>query len=116
MTSDGRVIGDIEMWLARWLAPSEGSAHHAIQRTTCADCQRQAPFVELQFLVKSFDVGYTLENVNGVGILGNGAMAAHVKKEHNEVTCRLIFNRSRRAPFPIPFGLIDDHPAKTING
>lgn len=47
-------------------------------------------------------------------------MAAHVKKvkkQHNEVTCRLIFNRSRAPRFPsILFGLIDDHPAKTING
>ena len=48
-------------------------------------------------------------------------MAAHVKKvkkQHNEVTCRLIFNRSGAPRFPsiLVFGLIDDHIAKTING
>jgi hypothetical protein len=94
---------------------------YSAQLAPTASAKRR--FVELQFLVKGFDVGYTLENVNGVGILGNGGPLKKAKKQHNEVTCRLIFNRSRAPRFPsILFGLIDDHrspvehPAKTING
>lgn len=88
---------------------------YSAQLAPTASAKRR--FVELQFLVKGFDVGYTLENVNGVGILGNGGPCSKKSKkaaQQGHVSSHL--QPFSRAPFPILFGLIDDHPAKTING
>ena len=73
VTSDGRVIGDIDVTgsvagaLRRQRSPP--TLPYSAQLTPTASAKRR--FFELQFLVKSFDVGYTRGNVNSVGIFGN---------------------------------------------
>ena len=92
---------------------------YSAQLAPTASAKRR--FVELQFLVKSFDVGYTLENVNGVGILGNGGpfkksrKAAQRGQWSRVVSSSTVLARQSRAPFPIPFGLIDD-PRSPVTG
>ena len=86
VTSDGRVIGDIEMWLARWLtgwSPQKAAPTmpYSAQLAPTASAKRR--FVEFRFPVKNFDVGYTRENVNGVGIFGNGGPCKKQSKKQS---------------------------------